>query len=611
MRLIVAAIAAVFSSAADSGLPPQVSFERGSVNSVRIGSDIAVYNGGKAAATVRTLLLTAARRDSIGVVPGKAEVVVPEAEKALFTEPEKFWAALENGRFHDYAQRSSKVPVRSFANVRGAGEGSGIRSGDISIRAIATPGYTPGSVSYVIEVAGRRVICTGDLIYGDGKIRDLYSLQDAVPEAKARGYHGYAARAGALIASLRKVAALKPDVLLPAHGPAITDPQASIARLINRLQSFLRSHFETDALRWYWGDDNHRIRSRAVEQQLEVLPMAEMSKLPADIIAIGNSRVILSKTGSAFVVDAGYGKLLPELERMRSDGRIRGVDGIWITHYHDDHTDYVNDVARAFGSPVYFTQSMSEVIGNPAAFRLPCLTTGPIPVQGAKRDGETLRWNEWQFTFWHFPGQTLYHGGLVARRDDGQHYLFVGDSFTPSGMDDYCMQNRVFLRQGEGYEYCLRKIGTLPRDTWLMNQHVAPMFRYTAEQMQRMTTELGKRGEILRQMTPWPDINYMVDESWARMYPYGQTAKDSSTIRLALRITNHAPRAMTYRATWNVPQGWKMISGRQEATVAARRDGAIEAEFRVSGPGLHVITADVEFGSWRPPGWAEALVRVE
>ena len=54
----------------------------------------------------------------------------------------------------------------------------------------------------------------------------------------------------------------------------------------------------------------------------------------------------------------------------------------------------------------------------------------------------------------------MYHGGLVARRDDGQTYLFVGDSFTPSGMDDYCMQNRDILRPGEGYEYCLRRIAS-------------------------------------------------------------------------------------------------------------------------------------------------------
>jgi glyoxylase-like metal-dependent hydrolase (beta-lactamase superfamily II) len=500
--------------------------------------------------------------------------------------------------------------VQALGKIEPAADGWTTSAGNLSIRAIATPGYSADALSYVIESGGKRVVCTGNLIYGDGQIRDLYSLQDAVPEAKARGYHGYAARAPALIASLRKVAALKPDVLLPAHGPPITDPQPSIRRLISRLQSFLQSHFETDALRWYWGDDNHRVRSRAVEQPMEIMPMAEVAKLPPDILAIGNSRLIVSKTGAAFLIDAGYRNLLPELKRLRAEGKIRSVDGIWLTHYHDDHTDYVNNVVAAFGSPVYFTEAMSEVIGNPAGFRLPCLTTHPIPVQNAKRDGETLRWNEWQFTFWNFPGQTLYHGGLVARRDDGQTFLFVGDSFTPSGMDDYCMQNRVFLRDNAGYQNCLRKIDALPEDTWLINQHVEPAFRYSDSQLLRMQNEIATRSAALREMTPWPDINYMVDESWARTYPYGQTVSSDATVRVQFRITNHAPRAMTYNVRWNLPKGWKLIAGRDTLTVPPRQDGALEAQFRPSGPGLHVITADVSFGPWQFLSWTEALVRV-
>src|SRR5690606_1017791 len=158
-------------------------------------------------------------------------------------------------------------------------DGDVIEAGKTRIRVVSTPGYTRGAVSYVIETAGKRIACTGDLIYGDGKLLDLYSLQDAVPEAKARGYHGYAARAGDLIRSLRRIAAEQPDVLLPARGPAIPNPQASIERLIGRLQSFLASHYETDALRWYWGDENHRIRSLAVERPMDVMPMAEQAKL--------------------------------------------------------------------------------------------------------------------------------------------------------------------------------------------------------------------------------------------------------------------------------------------------------------------------------------------
>jgi glyoxylase-like metal-dependent hydrolase (beta-lactamase superfamily II) len=540
----------------DSGLPAEVRFELGPVNSVLIGSDTAVYSAPTSSPAIQRLLLTHGRRDAVGTVPKNAIVIVPAAEQSLFTEPERFWTALESGRFHDYSQKSTKVPVLPVSGARALAENVELSLKNVTIRVINTPGYTTAAVSYVIDSGGKRVICTGDLIYGDGKLMDLYSLQDAVPEAQARGYHGYMARAGELIASLRKIAALKPVVLLPAHGPAIHNPQASISLLIARLQSFLESHFETDALRWYWGDENHRIRSRAVERPMDIMPMAEQSKLPPDILAIGNSRLILSRSGAAFLVDAGYERILAELQRMKREGNFRSLEGIWITHYHDDHTDFVKDVVQAFGAPVYFSDTMSEVMNNPAAFRLPCLTTHPISTQHAVKDGAGLRWHEWQFTFWRFPGQTLYHGGLVARRDDGQTYLFAGDSFTPSGMDDYCMQNRDFLRKGSGYEYCLRKMESLPRDTWVLNQHVEPMFRFTQAQLTRMAVELEKRSVVLSQLSPWPDINYMIDESWARVYPYAQTLRQGEVVALSVRITNHAPNEMTYEVDWNVPRGW-------------------------------------------------------
>ena len=376
------------------------------------------------------------------------------------------------------------------------------------------------------------------------------------------------------------------------------------------MQAFLQSHFETDALRWYWGDENHRIRSRAVERPMEILPMAEQSKLPADILAIGNSRVILSKSGNAFVVDAGYRNLLPELRKLRDAGRLRTVEGIWITHYHDDHTDYIEDVSAEFHAPVYFTDRMSEVMGKPGAFHLPCLTTKGVPTSGAKRDGETLNWHEWKFTFWRFPGQTLYHGGLVAKREDGQTYLFTGDSFTPSGMDDYCMQNRDILRQGEGYEFCLRRIASLPGNTWLLNQHVEPMFRYTGAQVKRMQTALSERSAALAELSPWPDINYMVDESWARVFPYGSDIGVGETVELELRITNHAPERTIYKALWNLPAGLELIRADREREIVPRGEGVLRARVRAAAPGLHVVTADLSFMGRELKQWTEALVRV-
>ncbi|MBY0503455.1 MAG: MBL fold metallo-hydrolase [Bryobacteraceae bacterium] len=579
--------------------PASIRFIPGPINQVRIGRAAAVYGS---RGSVAQVLLTHARRDAIGKIAERATVYVPAGSLDLFAKPEAFWSAMETGQFHDYAQQSSKVPVRAIEGLKPVRDQERIPMEGAKVRVIDTPGYSPHAVSYLIETEGQRAVCTGDLIYGDGRLHDLFSLQDAIPALKVRGYHGYAARAGTLITSLRKVAALQPDVLLPAHGPAITNPARAIAQLVERLQGFLQSHFEIDALRWYFGEESHRVRSRAVERPLNVMPMAEQGKLPTDILAFGNSRLILSATGAGFLVDAGFRGTLPELRRLREAGRLRSVEGIWITHYHDDHTDYINDVTAEFPCPVYFTSAMAEVMAHPSAFRLPCLTTRPVTTASPQADGQTLAWHEWKFTFWNFPGQTLYHGGLVAERK-GQTYLFVGDSFTPSGIDDYCMQNRDFLRPGQGYDLCLTRIASLPKDTWLMNQHVEPMFRYTAAEIQRMRGELTGRTALLREFSPWPDPNFMVDESWARLFPYATKASPGQPVTLELRITNHAPTRITYRVRWSNGKSGTV-------NVEAFGEGKVSHTFPAPAPGLHVVTASVSFAGHDLQDWAEALVRV-
>ncbi|MGH8245316.1 MAG: MBL fold metallo-hydrolase, partial [Gammaproteobacteria bacterium] len=193
MRLLgcVAAIAPLVLGAA--ALPRGVTFRAGPANTVLIGAGTAVYGVPPGARGVGRVLLTHARRDSQSGNIG-AGAVVPAAERELFENPARFWAALETGRFHDYAQLGTKVPVAPLPVARVVSDGDVLEEGDIRIRVLGTPGYTRGAVSYLIEAGGKRVACTGDLIFGDGQIFDLYSLQDAVPEAKARGYHGYAAR---------------------------------------------------------------------------------------------------------------------------------------------------------------------------------------------------------------------------------------------------------------------------------------------------------------------------------------------------------------------------------------------------------------------------------
>ena len=208
LLLSLICISALPASAAD--LPASLSVFPGAVQGVQLaqgGAKLAIYGSPPdKCAGVERILLTHHRRDvtwaARACLTAGALGVAPAAEQESFLSPEKHWIGFQIKRFHDYAQQSTKIHTQPVRIDRFVKEGDTIEWRGLSIRVLDTPGFTRGSVSYVVELGGKKVAFTGDLIYGDGKIFDLYSFQDAVPEAGLGGYHGYAGRLAALVESL-------------------------------------------------------------------------------------------------------------------------------------------------------------------------------------------------------------------------------------------------------------------------------------------------------------------------------------------------------------------------------------------------------------------------
>ena len=620
--------AGVLASVAAQPLPvkkvtPNVSVVRGPVNGVLIqrnGETLAVYGDPRAEpAKVQQVLFTHHRRDVAWagrrLVEQGSKAVAPEAEKALFSEVGQFWESYRTGRFHDYANQSSRIlaqPIPLSRTVRG---GDTINWQGLAVQVVETPGYTRGAVSYLVEIDRRRIACVGDLIYGRGQLLDLFSLQDAIPQVKEDGYHGWAARAGDVVQSLRKVAQWKPDILVPARGPVIHDPGQAIGALISRLQAVFASHFAIDALRWYRGDKKIRAMAARVlgPTPVQWMPLAEnvREKLPEWIVPITNSRLLVSRTGAAFLVDCGNRKVVQEVERLRREKVIKQLDGIYITHYHDDHTDMAQAMADEFRCPVYSCREMRDILEHPEAYRMPCLTPNAIHGVHVMEQGVKQRWNEFEFTYSYFPGQTIYHGGLEAKNDNGQAVFFVGDSFTPTGMDDYCLLNRNLLSPEEGFLDCLNMIKKMTGDYLLINQHVPPGFRFSPRQVDFMVETLQQRRKLLSALFPWDDPNFGVDEEWARFYPYTAEAAADGHVELKMIIRNHSASQQEFRVTPHVPAGWKTARGPIRVSVGPRQEGSVSIPITVGASGLKIVTADVAFGPWDLREWAEAMVTVK
>ena len=197
IRIFIALLSVIFLTAESNAEPviqlsEHVSFLMGPVNGVVIQKDnsrLVVY--GEPVSVIENaemVLFTHSRRDVVWagrkLVEHGATAVVPESDVDNFTKVEKFWNDFTTRRYHDYASQGTKILTKSLKVDRTVKPGEDFSWRGTPIEVIDTPGYTRHAVSYLMEIDGIKYAFIGDIIYGNGKLFDLYSLQDAVPEAK-------------------------------------------------------------------------------------------------------------------------------------------------------------------------------------------------------------------------------------------------------------------------------------------------------------------------------------------------------------------------------------------------------------------------------------------
>ena len=606
-------------------ITPSVFVERGPINLVSIKREglAAVYGTADDPSHYQTVFLTHHRRDVVWAARAAADagipIVAPLAERDLMERPAEFWSKFKTSRFHDYGQQSTKVvasPVKVTTWVAGH---QTVRWNGIDFKVLDTPGYTRGAVSYVTKLDGKTIAFVGDIIYGDGQIFDLFSFQDAIPTARIGGYHGYGSRLAPLIQSLETVAAEQPDVLIPARGPVIHNPQAAIAKLIRRVRAVYANYLSTNALNWDFKAERMTTAGRRVlgeNANVTLMPYSLHMKTPDWIWENSTSRLLISDDGHGFLLDCGNQRVIDGVKQLIAMKLVKQVEGIFVTHYHDDHTDKVQQAAEEFGCPVYATPEYKDILENPGAYHMPAMTSNAIKNVKAMQHGQTVKWHEFDLTYHFYPGQCYYHGAMLVKKQGETPVFFIGDAFSPSGIDDYCVLNRNLIHKDAGYFLCLKRIRELKAankgEYWLINEHIPYVFRFSDRELDYLESEYAKRKTLLAELFPWDDPNYGIDEQWAFFYPHAVTAKPSSRIELQVRLENHSSKRRAYEVALRLPKGVTAKVSRRTITLDARGRGSVT--FTVEVPAMHgdyVITADVQSDWIDVRDWVEAVVSVD
>ncbi len=533
-----------------------------------------------------------------------AKIMVPTAERAHFDNVAAYWNNPAS-RWHIYNQHPHHLMLAEPVRVDGVLTPSQTLAwGPAKIQVLSTPGHTDGSLSYLVEVDGRRVVFSGDAIYDEGRLWELYSLQKGTVTSD---YHGFLGARPQLVESLGRIKAATPEWLVPSHGRIMRDPRQAIDALIKRLDECYDKYVAISALRHYFPKMFQEYAGRPGH-----MPIRPGKPVPACLRHFGTTWVLVSKDKAAFVMDCGGPDIVKKLKDMLAKGEIGRVEGFWVTHYHDDHVDAIPEFQKAFDCPCITDRHVAEVIADPLAWRLPCISPSKARVDRVTKDGEPWQWHEFRLTAYHLPGQTLYHSGLLAESGD-LRMLFVGDSFTMAGIDDYCAHNRNWLGRGVGFDRCIELIEKL-RPTHIFNCHVSDAWDFTPEECRFMRTNLAERERLYGQLFPWDHPNYGMDEPWVRCHPYEQKGTAGVEVAFRVVVTNHSAAARTAKCRAALPRVWAGgTTTWASVEIPPKQDGQVPLSLRIPAgakPGRYVIPVDLQYHDRVLPQFTEGIVVV-
>lgn len=449
-----------------------------------------------------------------------AEKYTNENHIGLLTHPELWWENPKN-RWHLYKLRNDDdiLPYGTH-NVNKIKNNEQINISGIKITAMLTPGDTDYSTSYLVEDEGLKVVFCGGLLYKGGKIPYLYRLTQDMLNNTDSDYHGCLGGISRWKNSLDMISNC--DIAVPYLGGIIENPKSlkkDIETFNKNIDEYYNNYADISALNFYFADCLNANPETKMKQ-------AEIKHFPPYVMYIGNQCIIVrSKSGGVIAIDCGGSDVTDKLLAMIEQGKIKNVDAMYITHYHDDHVDGLEFFRQHFDCPIYADKIQADILKNPIRYRLPCISPVIADVTPLD-DGYTWRWQEFELTSFAFPGQTLYHDALTLKNNDnGDVIFFAGDSFTPTGIDDYCAYNRNLLMPGGGYFKCLDILKKYMPD-YIINQHIERAFIFTPEQLDYMQNKLSERVDIISKLSVWDNINYALDEYLVMAYPYEQDEND-------------------------------------------------------------------------------------
>ena len=483
---------------------------------------------------------------------------------APFNMPEKY---LLNGELPGWGGRMA--PFQRPGVDRQFADGEEFHWKQYIIKVLYTPGHTEGSISYLIDIEGKQVLFSGDMIMSGGHIRDLYSMQWV-----------YLSNPGidSSITSLEKIKSFNIDELLPSHGEIIDNPADEISLLQTRLQKVQRSFDKKRAGRWNW--------SGFVQVSPHVIQDCGST-----------SQIIISKSGEALLFDCGK-ELTPErLKEAKKKFGISKISVIIPSHWHYDHVDGIPSIIDSENAALWVWEGLVEHLENPDHFITTCWTGKSIQPDRILLEGESFQWKEYSFKVYHHPVHMEQQMALKAEVDGITFYLVAdGTGLSKEGnirCPIHCY-NGITLSSG------LLKTATsfFDADPYICLPAHSNVFATHNSDKKEFVQWAAETTDALTSLLPSPYPEFGYEPYWITIYPARIKAKKGDEIQVMIRVKNPAkapisglirPKFYGELKIKKEPIEFRLLPGEQ-------KDFPVQIKVdKEAQTGIHIITADIEF----------------
>lgn len=533
-----------------------------------------------------------------------ARLAGPEAERALFERPSDF-RKLNVSLGDPYTIHGAsyvRPPIQPIPLDRTFKTNDTFRWHGRDFVCLATPGNSPGGMSYLLKRGDQRVALSGNLMLDGAKMHTWFDTE---------WDYGFGAGIRALRQSVTNVAALDVAELLPAHGPVVRNAVQQLElfqRKLEQLEKLYLRGYDVEAGSVAYQD---KVSTPTVVSNIvQVSPHLFKFKRPNFWPNFG---LILAESGRALAVDCG---LLEEkfldtaLEGLRAHFGLKAIDAVIITHMHGDHFLEAPHLRATWGTKIWALDNMVDKMEHPDWFdySAPIQAYGKknpdgSPMSGVKVDrafhpGQSFTWEGYRFTVDWMPGQTEFALCLHGRID-GRLVAFTGDNIfgdpdnpLQSGHEAMVAHNSAILE--EGYIYGSEFLTRLKPDI-LVGGHSFVMDHPAAfiERYRRWAYEMR---DAFQALSPDPDYRYWFDPFWARVEPYRVVLQPGQRKSLKLYLRNFRPHSQTHHIEFHAPPGLVVKPAILNGQLPRETRKAFPIQIEASPearPGTHMVAVDV------------------